>query len=269
VVVLQDRFRVSQRRACRLAGQNRNTQRRPVPLADIEEQKLRRRIRELARRHVRWGRRLVYRRLRLDGWSVNHKRVQRIWREEGLQRPLPRRRKRSRPAGGGRELLRSEYPHHVWAIDFQFDQTMDGRMLKFLNVIDEYSRVCLAIRVGRRCRAVDVIDTIEELLKLYPAPTHLRMDNGPEFIAHALQAWCTGNGLATAYIPPGSPWENPFVESFNGRLRDEFLNIELFASVQEAKLLSEQHRIEYNVYRPHSALQGRTPLEVLQQWKAA
>ena len=132
VVGLEDRFRVSQRRACRLTGQHRNTQRCPVPLADIEEQKLRRRIRELARRHVRWGRRLVYQRLRPDSWSVNHKRVQRIWREEGLQRPLPRRRKRSRPSGGGRELLRSEYPHHVWAIDFQFDQTMDGRSLKFL-----------------------------------------------------------------------------------------------------------------------------------------
>jgi putative transposase len=182
---------------------------------------------------------------------------------------LPRKRKRSRPAGGGRELLRAEYPHHVWAIDFQFDQTMDGRMLKFLNVIDEYSRVCLAIRVDRRCRAVEVIDTIEDLLKLYPPPTHLRMDNGPEFIAHALQEWCTGNGSVTAYIPPGSPWENPFVESFNGRFRDEFLNIELFSSLPEAKLLAEQHRIEYNVYRPHSSLQGRTPLEVLQQWKAA
>ena len=146
---------------------------------------------------------------------------------------------------------------------------MDGRMLKFLNVIDEYSRVCLAIRVDRRCRAVEVIDTIEDLLKLYPPPTHLRMDNGPEFIAHALQEWCTGNGSVTAYIPPGSPWENPFVESFNGRFRDEFLNIELFSSLPEAKLLAEQHRIEYNVYRPHSSLQGRTPLEVLQQWKAA
>ena len=136
--------------------------------------------------HVRWGRRLVYRRLRLDGWSINHKRVQRIWREEGLQRPLPRKRKRARPTGGSRELLRAEYPHHVWAIDFQFDQTMDGRTLKFLNVIDEFSRVCLAIRVGRRCQAMDMIDRIEELLKLYPAPTHLRMDNGPEFIATAL-----------------------------------------------------------------------------------
>ncbi|WP_255113534.1 DDE-type integrase/transposase/recombinase [Synechococcus lacustris] len=209
VVVLHDRFRVSQRRACRLTGQHRNTQRRPVPPADIEEQKLKRR--------------LVYRRLRLDGWSVNHKRVHRIWREEGLQRPLPRKRKRFRPARGSKELLRSEYPHHVWAIDFQFDQTMNGRTLKFLNVIDEFSRVCLAIRVGRRCKAVDVIDTIEELLKLYPPPTHLRMDNGPEFIAHALQECFTGSGTGTAYIPPGSPWENPFMESFNGRFRDEFL----------------------------------------------
>ena len=187
MVVLQERFRVSQRRACRLSCQNRNTQRRPVPLADIEEQKLKRRIRELASRHVRWRRRLVYRRLRLDGWSVNHKRVQRIWREEGLQRPLHHRRKRARSTDGSRDLLRAEYPHHVWAIDFQFDQTMDGRTLKFLNVIDEFSRVCLAIRVGRRCTAVDVIERIDELLKLYPAPTHLRMDNGPEFIANALQ----------------------------------------------------------------------------------
>jgi len=179
VTVLQDRFRVSQRRACRLAGQNRNTQRRPEPVVDIEEQKLRRRIRELARRHVRWGQRLVHRRLRLEGWSFNHKRVQRIWREEGLERPLPRRRKRCRPADGSRELLRANYPQYVWAIDFQFDQTMDGRTPKFLNVLDEYSRVYLAIRVGRRCQAVDVIDTIEELLKLYPAPIHLRMDNCP------------------------------------------------------------------------------------------
>lgn len=204
-MVLQDRFRVSQSRACRLAGHNRNTQRRSIPVAVIEEKKLRRRIRELARRHVRWGRRLVYRRLRLEGWSVNHKRVQWIWREEGLQRPLPRRRKRCRPAGGSRELLRANYPHHVWAIDFQFDQTMDGRLLKFLNVLDEYSRVGLAIRVGQRCKAVDVIDTIEELLKLYPAPTHLRMDNGPEFIAHALQEWCTGSDPGTAYVEPVSP----------------------------------------------------------------
>ncbi len=268
-MVLQDRFRASQRRACRLAGQNRSPQRRPVPVADIEEYKLRQRIRELARRHIRWGRRLVYRRLRIESWYVNHKRVQRIWREEGLQRPLPRKQKRSRPADCSKEHLRAEYTHHVWAIVFQFDQTMDGRRLKLLNIVDKYSRMCLAIRVGRRCKAIDVIDSIEALLKKYPAPTHLRMDNGPEFIAHALQEWCTGSGSGVAYIPPGSPWENPFVESFNSRLRDEFLNIEIFASLLEAKVLAEQHRMEYNSYRSHSALQGRTPLVVLQQWKAA
>jgi putative transposase len=158
-----------------------------VAVADIEEHKLRQRIQELARRHVRWGRRLVYRRLRIEGWSVNHKRVQRLWREEGLQRPLPRKQKQSRPTDGSRVLLRAEYPHHVWAIDFQFDQTMDGRRLNLLNIVDEYSRLCLAIRVGRRCKAVDLIDAIEELFKQYPAPTHLRMDNGPEFIAHLLK----------------------------------------------------------------------------------
>lgn len=120
-------------------------------------------------------------------------------------------------------LLRANDPHHVWAIDFQFEQTMDGRTLKFLSVLYEYSRVCLAIHVGRSCKAVDMIDTIEELLNLYPAPTHLRMDSGPELIADPLQEWCTGSGSGTAYIEPGSPWENPFVESFNGRFRDEFL----------------------------------------------
>ena len=211
----------------------------------------------------------VYRRLRLYSWTVNHKRVQRIWCTEGLQRPLPRTRKRSRPADASRELLRADYSHHVWVIDFQFDQTMDGRRLNFLSIVDEYSRLCLAIRVGRRWKAVDVIDTIEELLKQYPASTHLRMDNGPEFIAYALQGCCTGSGTGTACIPPGSPWENPFVESFNSRFSDEFLNIELFASLPEAKVLAEQHRIKYNMYRPHSALQGRTPLEVPQQSRSA
>ena len=146
---------------------------------------------------------------------------------------------------------------------------MDGRRLNFLNIVDDFSRLCLAIRVGRRCKAMDVIDTIEELLKQYPAPTHLRMDNGPELIAHALQELCTGSGSGAECIPPGSPWENPFVESFNGRLRDKFLNIKIFASLLKAKVLAEQHRMEYNSFRPHSALQGRTPLEVLLQWKAA
>ena len=268
-MALLARFRVSERFACRVVGQHRSTQRHGGKVVDIEEAKLRQRLREIAAEHIRWGRRMAYRLLRREGWLVNHKRVHRLWREEGLQRPTPRKQKRARPADGSVRRHQAEHPHQVWAMDFQFDATADGRRLKFLNVIDEHSRLCLAIRVGRRCKAKDVVAVLEELLKLYPAPTHVRMDNGPEFNAYALQEWCTGSGSGTAYIQPGSPWENPFVESFNGRFRDEFLNIELFTAVQEARLLAEQHRIEYNTYRPHSALQGRTPLEILQQWRAA
>ena len=225
---------------------------------------------ELARQYGRYGYRRIAALLRQAGWQVNDKRIERLWRREGLKVPC-KQRKRGRLwfNDGSCIRLRPKYPDHVWSYDFVHERTYDGRAFRMLNVIDEYSRLCLAIRVGRRCRAAEVIDTIEELLKLYPPPTHLRMDNGPEFIANALQEWCTGSGCNTAYIPPGSPWENPFAESFNSRFRDEFLNIELFTSVQEAKLLAEQHRIEYNTYRPHSALQGRTPLEVLHQWKAA
>ena len=168
-------------------GQHRSTQRHPAKVASIEEAKLRHRLREVAAEHIRWGRRMAYRLLRREGWSVNHKRVQRLWREEGLQRPTPRKRKRARPADGSVRRHRAEHPHQVWAMDFQFDATADGRRLKFLNVIDEHSRLCLAIRVGRRCKATDVVAVLEELTSLYPAPTFIRSDNGPEFIAQALQ----------------------------------------------------------------------------------
>jgi len=167
---------------------------------------------------------MAYRLLRREGWTVNHKRVQRLWREEGLQRPTPRKRKRARPADGSVRRHRAEHPHQVWAMDFQFDATADGRRLKFLNVIDEHSRLCLAIRVGKRCKAKDVVALLEELTSLYPVPAFLRSDNGPEFISQALQKWCEDSTTtSTAYIAPGSPWENGFAESFNGRLRDEFL----------------------------------------------
>ena len=149
-------------------------------------------------------------------------------------------------------------------MDFQFDATADGRRLKCLNVIDEHSRLCLAIRVGRRCKAKDVVTVLEELTSLYPAPAFIRSDNGPEFIAHALRTWCKNSSTATAYIEPGSPWQNGFAESFNSRFRDEFLNTELFATVAEAQGLANRWRWEYNNLRPHSALQGRTPLEAAQ-----
>jgi transposase InsO family protein len=146
---------------------------------------------------------------------------------------------------------------------------MNGRKLRPLNIIDEYSRIALEIHVGRRCKTVDVIDTLEELLSKFPAPTHIRMDNGPEFIALALQEWCVGRGTGTEYIPSDAPWENPFVEWFISIIRDKILNIELFMSVCEARMLPERYRLEYNTYRPHSSLQRRTPLEALKQWRAA
>ncbi len=269
VVVLQERYRASERLTCRVVGQHRSTQRHAGKVVDIEEAKLRHRLREIAAEHIRWGRRMAYRLVRREGWTVNHKRVQRLWREEGLQRPTPRKRKRARPADGSVRRHRAEHPHHVWAMDFQFDATADGRGLKFLNVIDEHSRLCLAIRVGRRCKAKDVVAVLEELTSLYPAPAFTRSDNGPEFIAQALRDWCEASTTtSTAYIAPGSPWENGFAESFNGRFRDEFLNTELFTTAPEAQLLADRWRWEYNSIRPNSALQGLTPLEAAQQGAA-
>ena len=247
-----------------MVGQHRSTQRHPAKVVSIEEGKLRRRLREIAAEHIRWGRRMAYRLLRREGWLVNHKRVHRLWREEGLQRPTPRKQKRARPADGSVRRHQAQHPHQVWAMDFQFDATADGRRLKFLNVIDEHSRLCLAIRVGRRCKAKDVVAALEELTSLYPAPAFIRSDNGPEFIAHALRRWAESSTTTAAYIEPGSPWQNGFAESFNSRFRDEFLNTELFSTVAEAQALANRWRWEYNTLRPHSALQGRTPLEAAQ-----
>jgi len=186
-----------------------------------------------------------------------------------LQRSISRKRKRARPADGSVRHHRAEHPHHVSAMDFQFDATADGRRLKFLNVIDEHRRLCLAIRVGRCCKAKDVVAVLEELTTVYPAPTFIRSDNCPEFIAQALRDWCVASDTtSTAYIEPGSPWENGFAESFNRRFRDEFLNTELFTTAPEAQLLANRWRWEYNSFRPHSPFQGRTPLEEAQQGAA-
>ncbi len=142
----------------------------------------------------------------------------------------------------------------MWALDFQFDETADGRRLKLLNIVDEHTREALAMRVGRSCDADEVVATIEALVAKRGAPEHLRMDNGPELVAWALRDWCRLAGTATTYIEPGAPWENPFVESFNGRVRDELLNIEEFATLLEAQVVVEAWRVEYNTYRPHSSL---------------
>jgi putative transposase len=264
VVVLVDRFGVSERRACRVTGQHRSTQRRPARPMPNEEAKLRRRLRAIARDHPRWGWKTAHVILRREGHTINRKRTRRLWREEGLRRPAPCKRKRRRLPSG--ELLRAERPNHVWAIDFQFDETADFRRLKLGNIVDEFTREALAMRVARRCDADDVVAIIEQLVAQRGAPAHLRMDNGPELIAWALRDWCRMHATTTTYIEPGSPWENPFIESFNGRSRDELLNVEEFVNVLEARVVTEAWRIEYNTYRPHSSLGGLTPAEFAETW---
>jgi putative transposase len=199
-------------------------------------------------------------------WTgVNHKRIQRLWRAEGLRRPI-RTHKRRRVKVEQAQRLRAARPNHVWAIDFEFDETSDGRRLKLANIVDEHTREALAMRVGRTCTADDLVAVLAGLVTDRGAPEQLRMDNGPELIAWALRDWCRLRQTRTSYIEPGSPWENPYIESFNGRVRDELLNIEEFTSLTVAQVVIEAWRIEYNTYRPHSALGGLTPAEYAATW---
>ena len=229
------------------------------------EAKLRRRLREIAKEHPRWGYKMTHRIVVREGWKVNRKRVQRLWRAEGLRRPASCR-KRRRVRLDTTERLRAERPNDVWAIDFEFDETANRRRLKLANIVDEHTREALVMRVGRNCTAEDLITELEQLVMLYGAPVSLRCDNGPELIASALRDWCRFSRIGISYIEPGSPWENPYVESFNGRVRDELLNIEEFGSLLEAQVVVEAWRIEYNTYRPHGALGGLTPTEVRAAW---
>jgi len=187
-------------------------------------------------------------------------------RKEGLQGPqICRKRRRIRPESALRH--RAEYTNHVWAIDFQFDQTTNFKTLKLLNITDEFTKEALAIDVRRSITADDTVEVLEEIVaRRGTAPEFLRMDNGPELTANALRDWCRFSSAGTAYIEPGSPWENPFIESFNGKLRDELLNVEAFETLLEARVLAEDFRIEYNVYRPHSALGQLTPAEFVERW---
>ena len=212
---------------------------------------------------------MAYRLMRRDttkAWtSVNHKRIQRLWREEGLRRQV-RSRKRRRVTPDSTERLRAVRPNQVWALDFQFDETTDRRRLKSLHVVDEHTREALAMRVGRTCTSDEVVDVLVNLVAARGAPQHLRMDNGPEMIAWALRDYCRMAGTRTSFIEPGSPWENPFVESFNSRARDELFNVEEFATLLEAQVVVEAWRIEYNTYRPHSSLGDLTPAEYAASW---
>jgi transposase InsO family protein len=248
-----------------VTGQHRSTQRCPLrPIRD-DEAKLRGRLRQIAKTHPRWGWRMAHRLLLRDGWVINKKRTQRLWRTEGLRRPLTCR-KRRRVGPHSSERLAATHPNHVWAIDFQFDETADYRRLKLANIVDEYTREALAMEVNRSMTSDELVAVIERLVTGRGAPEHLRMDNGPELLAWALRDWCATSGTRTIYIEPGSPWENPYVESFNSRTRDELLNIEEFGSLAEARIVVEAWRLEYNTYRPHSSLDGLTPAEFAKQW---
>ncbi|MDQ3642140.1 MAG: IS3 family transposase, partial [Actinomycetota bacterium] len=265
-VHLQGRFGVSERRACRVVGQYRSTQRKAHRPPPVTEDKLRRRLRAIARSHPRWGWKTAHRLLRREGWVINRKRTQRLWREEGLRRPqhCPKRRRTHTSTA---ERQRAERPNDVWALDFQFDETADGRRLKLLNMVDEHTREALAMRVGRSCDADAVVATIEALVAERGAPAHLRMDNGPELVSFALREWCRLAGTGTIYIEPGSPWENPFVESFGSRMRDEVLSTEQFGTLLEAQVLIGDWKREYNSYRPHSSLGWRSPVAYATAWK--
>jgi putative transposase len=253
--MLQDRVGVSERRACLIVGQHRSTQRHE-PLVASDDQGLRAQLRQISRQRPRWGYRRAHQLLLDEGWELNRKRTQRVWREEGLRVPT-RRRKRQRlgistvPA----DRLRAERPDHVWALDFQWDQTADGHNLKLLHVVDEFTREALAIECRRRIdsdRTVEVLDGL--VAERGTRPRFIRCDNGPELTANALRDWCRFSRAGTAYIEPGSPWQNPYVESFGSRIRDELLAVELFSCLAEARVLIEDWRQDYNQHRPHSAL---------------
>ena len=260
VLMLQDRLGLSERRACRYVGQYRSTQRRE-PCVAADDGALRGRLREISRERPRWGYRRAHATLRQEGWEVNRKRVQRLWREEGLRVTL-RRRKRQRlgvstvPA----KRLTAEQPNHVWAIDFQFDQTADGRILKLLHVVDEFTREALAVECRRRIAADTTVATLDRLVaQRGRAPQFVRCDNGPEFTANALRDWCRFSRAGSAYIEPGSPWQNAYVESFGSRIRDELLTVEIFSCLAEAQVMVEDWREDYNERRPHSALDMTPP----------
>jgi putative transposase len=214
----------------------------------------------LATQYGRYGYRRVTRLLRREGWQVNHKRIERLWRREGLKVPQKQpKRRRLWLNDGSCVRLRSAYQNHVWSYDFVQDRTHDGRAFRLLTLIDECTRECLAIDVARRLTSEDVLERLSDLFIRRAVPNYIRSDNGPEFTAKAVRGWLTDVGVKTLFIEPGSPWENGYIESFNGKLRDELLNVEIFDTLLEAKVLIERWRQEYNTVRPHSSLSYRPP----------
>lgn len=225
-----------------------------------DEEYLRAEIIRLSSKHGRYGYRQITGMLKGEGFRVNHKRVERIWREEGLKVPQ-KQPKRSRLwlNDGSCVRLRPTHRNHVWSYDFVAERTHDGRPIKILTVIDEYSRECLAIVVERRLQSDDVLNCLTELFVKHGSPEHIRSDNGPEFTAKVVRQWLKRLGVQTLFIAPGSPWENGYIESFNGKFRNELLNGEIFYTLKEAQVLVEEWRHEYNTFRPHSSLKYHPP----------
>ena len=258
---LQTEFTVSERRACRVLDQPRASQRYQVkPPSD--EAALLKRILELVREHPRYGYRFITAKLRQEGWHVSAKRIYRLWRREGLKVPQKKRKKRRLGTSANScDRRRAEHQDDVWCWDFIFDRTASGSQLKWLTIEDEFTRESLALKVDRSITSEDVIDTLAELFAMRGVPEHIRSDNGPEFIALAIQRWLAQVGVETLYIEPAAPWENGYAESFHSRFRDEFLATEEFENLPAAKKLSAAWREDYNHHRPHSSLGYRTPKE--------
>jgi putative transposase len=254
-------FGVSERRACRVLGQPRSTQRQQ-PKSPEEERRLVERMLELVLLHPRFGYRRIWALLRREGWRVNRKRVHRLWRKQGLKVPRKQRKKRRLgTSANGCARRRAEYKDHVWAWDFLHDRTSGGGPLKWLTVVDEYTRECLALEVGRGMTSQGVLKVLGEVTRERGVPKHIRSDNGPEFIAAAIRGWAEQASLETLSIEPGSPWDNGYAESFNSKVRDELLNAEEFGGVLEAKVLGKAWKHHDNEERPHSSLGYLTPAE--------
>lgn len=264
---VRETLAVSERRACRVLGQARATQRRPRVIPD-DEPRLVGRITKLASDYGRYGYRRITALLRREGWRVNHKRVERLWRREGLKVPQKQPRRRRLWFNDGSCIrLRPERRDHVWSYDFVQARTHDGRAFRMLTVIDEFTRECLAIDVARRLTSEDVLERLSDLFIRRGVPEHIRSDNGAEFTATKVREWLQRIDVKTLYIEPGSPWENGYVESFNGKLRDELLEREIFDTLWEAKVLVERWRRDYNTVRPHSSLGYHPPApEAVQAW---
>jgi transposase InsO family protein len=256
---VQQKLDVSERRACMALGQSRGLQRR-LPIKEDDEAALTSDIIRLATRYGRYGYKRVTALLRVEGWVVNHKRVERIWRQEGLKVPQKhKKRGRLYLNDGSCIRLRACWPNHVWSYDFVADRLIDGTKIRTLTVVDEYTRECLSLRTGYSLKTDDVMDVLTGLFITRGIPDHIRSDNGSEFTSKAIQAWLPKLKVKTLYITPGSPWENGYNESFNGRLRDELLNGEIFYTLKEAQVIIEQWRHHYNHIRPHSSLGYKPP----------